>query len=122
MALEPCAGTDAVPISRIDHITLAQPFDAFDEAGLFYRSVLDLRPGDSSELAAPGGLRWERTDLVDVQTPAVVGDVVYVTDETNLIALNGAGGEELWTAADWNAASGGERANAGGPVVVGGRI
>ena len=42
--------------TRIDHITLAQPFEAFDEAGLFYRSVLDLRPGASAELAAPGGL------------------------------------------------------------------
>jgi 4-hydroxyphenylpyruvate dioxygenase len=47
---------DGVPIDRIDHITLAQPFDAFDEAGLFYRSVLDLRPAESAELAAPGGL------------------------------------------------------------------
>jgi 4-hydroxyphenylpyruvate dioxygenase len=45
-----------VPIDRIDHITLAQPFEAFDEAALFYRSVLDLRPGPSAELAAPGGL------------------------------------------------------------------
>jgi 3-dehydroshikimate dehydratase len=45
-----------VPIDRIDHITLAQPFEAFDEAGLFYRSVLDLEPGASAELAAPHGL------------------------------------------------------------------
>jgi 4-hydroxyphenylpyruvate dioxygenase len=45
-----------VPIDRIDHITLAQPFEAFDEAALFYRSVLDLRPGASAELAAPHGL------------------------------------------------------------------
>jgi 3-dehydroshikimate dehydratase len=47
---------DGVPIERIDHITLAQPFEAFDEAGLFYRSLLDLRPGASAELAAPHGL------------------------------------------------------------------
>ena len=50
---EPANG---LPIDRIDHITLAQPFEAFDEAGLFYRSLLDLRPGPSAELAAPGGL------------------------------------------------------------------
>jgi 4-hydroxyphenylpyruvate dioxygenase len=55
VALEPDPG-NGVPIERIDHITLAQPFEAFDEAGLFYRSVLDLRPADSAELAAPGGL------------------------------------------------------------------
>ena len=45
-----------MPIDRIDHITLAQPFEAFDEAGLFYRSVLDLRAEPSAELAAPDGL------------------------------------------------------------------
>ena len=45
-----------MPIDRIDHITLAQPFEAFDEAGLFYRSVLDLQPSESTELAAPDGL------------------------------------------------------------------
>jgi 4-hydroxyphenylpyruvate dioxygenase len=55
VALEPEPG-NGVPIDRIDHITLAQPFEAFDEAGLFYRSVLDLRPAASAELAAPGGL------------------------------------------------------------------
>ena len=55
VALEP-EPANGVPVDRIDHITLAQPFDAFDEAGLFYRSVLDLRPAASAELAAPGGL------------------------------------------------------------------
>jgi 4-hydroxyphenylpyruvate dioxygenase len=49
-------GEDGVPIERIDHITLAQPFEAFDEALLFYRSVLALSPGASAELAAPHGL------------------------------------------------------------------
>ena len=55
VALEP-EPANGLPIDRIDHITLAQPFEAFDEAGLFYRSLLDLRPGPSAELAAPGGL------------------------------------------------------------------
>ena len=49
-------GAERVPIERIDHITLAQPFEAFDEAGLFYRAVLDLQPSASQELAAPDGL------------------------------------------------------------------
>ena len=60
LALGPERRRGPVPISRIDHIMLAQPFDAFDEAGLFYRSVLGLRPGDSAELAAPGGLLRSR--------------------------------------------------------------
>ena len=50
------SGGEGVPIQHIDHITLAQPFEAFDEAGLFYRSVLDLQPSESQELAAPDGL------------------------------------------------------------------
>jgi 4-hydroxyphenylpyruvate dioxygenase len=57
LAAEPDAGDGApVPVTGIDHITLAQPFEAFDEAGLFYRSVLDLRPAQAAELAAPHGL------------------------------------------------------------------
>jgi 4-hydroxyphenylpyruvate dioxygenase len=43
-------------LTHIDHVALAQPFDAFDEAALFYRSVLGLEPRDSLELAAPDGL------------------------------------------------------------------
>jgi hypothetical protein len=35
---------------------LAQPFEPYDEAGLFYRSLLDLRCDDHAELAAPRGL------------------------------------------------------------------
>jgi 4-hydroxyphenylpyruvate dioxygenase len=41
---------------RIDHIALTQPFDYFDEAALFYRSVLGLEPLESLEFAAPTGL------------------------------------------------------------------
>ncbi|WP_410657102.1 bifunctional sugar phosphate isomerase/epimerase/4-hydroxyphenylpyruvate dioxygenase family protein [Amycolatopsis sp. lyj-112] len=43
-------------ITGIDHIALTQPFDHFDEATLFYRSVLGLRPDPVSEFAAPFGL------------------------------------------------------------------
>ena len=49
------SGGDGVPIERIDHITLAQPFDAFDEAGLFYRS----RPRPPAE-RQPGARRARR--------------------------------------------------------------
>ncbi|WP_037305354.1 bifunctional sugar phosphate isomerase/epimerase/4-hydroxyphenylpyruvate dioxygenase family protein [Amycolatopsis orientalis] len=52
--------TGAVPagmgITGIDHVALTQPFDHFDEATLFYRSVLGLRPEPVSEFAAPFGL------------------------------------------------------------------
>ncbi|HEX3591964.1 MAG TPA: TIM barrel protein [Pseudonocardiaceae bacterium] len=39
-----------------DHVALAQPFDSFDEAGVFYRSVLGLEPDTTEEVAAPFGL------------------------------------------------------------------
>jgi 3-dehydroshikimate dehydratase len=43
-------------LTRIDHVALSQPFDYFDEAVLFYRSVLGLELEDGAELAAPEGL------------------------------------------------------------------
>ncbi|MEV5826475.1 TIM barrel protein [Spirillospora sp. NPDC052242] len=43
-------------VTAIDHLALAQPFDAFDEATLFYRSLLGLAPEHDAELAAPFGL------------------------------------------------------------------
>jgi 4-hydroxyphenylpyruvate dioxygenase len=71
-------GGDPVPIERIDHITLAQPFDAFHEAGLFYRSVLDLEPSESQEVAAPDGLVRSRAFArgpvrVVLNVPALAG-------------------------------------------------
>jgi 4-hydroxyphenylpyruvate dioxygenase len=54
------AGT-ALGITHVDHVALAQPFDHFDEAALFYRAVLGLRPQHSSEVAAPFGLVRNRT-------------------------------------------------------------
>jgi 4-hydroxyphenylpyruvate dioxygenase len=48
-------------ITQVDHVALAQPFDHFDEAALFYRSVLGLQPQHSSEVAAPFGLVRNRT-------------------------------------------------------------
>jgi 4-hydroxyphenylpyruvate dioxygenase len=43
-------------LTSIDHLSLAQPFDRFDEAGLFYRSVLGLADDEAGEFAAPFGL------------------------------------------------------------------
>ena len=50
------AGSSALGITHIDHIALTQPFDRFDEAALFYRTVLGLQTQHSSEIAAPFGL------------------------------------------------------------------
>lgn len=43
-------------LTRIDHVALSQPWQFFDEATLFYRSVLGLEPDDSLEVADPYGL------------------------------------------------------------------
>jgi 4-hydroxyphenylpyruvate dioxygenase len=43
-------------LTGIDHVALSQPFDYFDEAALFYRSVLGLELEDGAERAAPEGL------------------------------------------------------------------
>ncbi|PRX50388.1 4-hydroxyphenylpyruvate dioxygenase [Prauserella shujinwangii] len=43
-------------LTGVDHVALAQPFDHFDEATLFYRAVLGLDPRHDSEFAAPFGL------------------------------------------------------------------
>jgi plastocyanin len=47
---------DRLGLTGVDHVALSQPFDYFDEAALFYRSVLDLAPRTSEELAGPDGL------------------------------------------------------------------
>jgi 4-hydroxyphenylpyruvate dioxygenase len=43
-------------VAGIDHVALSQPFDFFDEAVLFYRSVLGLDLQSADELATPDGL------------------------------------------------------------------
>ncbi|MHC6591821.1 bifunctional sugar phosphate isomerase/epimerase/4-hydroxyphenylpyruvate dioxygenase family protein [Arthrobacter sp. C152] len=48
----PSAGTNAV----IDHVNLAQPWQHFDEAVLFYNSALALEPQPFAEVPSPSGL------------------------------------------------------------------
>ena len=67
-------------LRSIDHVTLAQPFEYFDEAVLFYRSVLGLEPGGSLELSAPTGLvrsravsNAERSVRLALNVPVLAG-------------------------------------------------
>lgn len=55
-----------IGVTGIDHVGLAQPFDHFDEAALFYRTVLGLEPDATGEFAAPFGLVRSRA-VVDAQ-------------------------------------------------------
>ncbi|MDQ7904805.1 TIM barrel protein [Phytohabitans sp. ZYX-F-186] len=43
-------------VTGTDHISLTESVDDFDQVALFYRSVLGLRSGTTTELAAPFGL------------------------------------------------------------------
>ncbi|WP_410586475.1 TIM barrel protein [Amycolatopsis sp. lyj-23] len=45
----------------IDHVALTQPFDHFEEAALFHRSVFGLTPSPVTEFAAPFGLVRSRS-------------------------------------------------------------
>ncbi|SNR36387.1 4-hydroxyphenylpyruvate dioxygenase [Haloechinothrix alba] len=65
-------------LARTDHVALTQPFDWFDEAGLFYRSVLGLEPHHDAEYAAPFGLMRSRA-VTDVD-----GDVRIALNSTLL--------------------------------------
>src|SRR5690606_37930502 len=47
-------------VTGIDHVALTQPWQHFDEAALFHRGVLGLRPQESLEVADPYGLLRSR--------------------------------------------------------------
>ncbi|MDP9980760.1 4-hydroxyphenylpyruvate dioxygenase [Pseudarthrobacter oxydans] len=52
----PAAGLAAGRSAVIDHVNLAQPWQHFDEAVLFYTSALALEPQPYAEVASPSGL------------------------------------------------------------------
>jgi 4-hydroxyphenylpyruvate dioxygenase len=102
-------------ITHIDHIGLAQPFDHFDEAMLFYRAVLGLRLQGDQQLAAPYG-------LVRSRALASVDRSVRIALSVSLLGRGGSfpGGTEpqqiAYACSDVFAASAALRA-AGGPVL-----
>lgn len=53
-AAAPAAGQPL--LTTVDHVALSQPFDYFDEAALFYQSLLGMRHQASEEVASPYGL------------------------------------------------------------------
>ena len=78
----PGAGAD---VAGIDHVALSQPFDYFDEAALFYRSVLGLELQPDHQLAAPDGLVRSRA------ARSADGSVRFALS----VPLVGSGGSEL---------------------------
>ncbi|GAA4786724.1 bifunctional sugar phosphate isomerase/epimerase/4-hydroxyphenylpyruvate dioxygenase family protein [Streptomyces ziwulingensis] len=56
---------EAGAVCRIDHLALTQHWHHFDEAALFHRSVLGLRPQESVDVADPYGLQRSRAVTSD---------------------------------------------------------
>jgi 4-hydroxyphenylpyruvate dioxygenase len=52
----PTVGSADGIVTGVDHVALTQPWHHFDEAVLFHRTVLGLRPHESVDLADPYGL------------------------------------------------------------------
>lgn len=78
-ALDPQDPADAEgEITHIDHVALAQPWHHFDEASLFYRSVLGLRPHESLELPDPYGLLRSRAVSTEDGEVRIALNVAYV--------------------------------------------
>jgi 4-hydroxyphenylpyruvate dioxygenase len=77
-------------ITHIDHVALTQPWHHFDEAALFYRSVLGLHPQESVELPDPYGLLRSRAMSTTPASGAAAGAAEQVRMVLN-IAQVGAG-------------------------------
>ncbi|MET9714465.1 TIM barrel protein [Streptomyces rochei] len=96
---------------RVDHLSLAQPWHQFDEAALFHRSVLGLRPQESVDVADPYGLLRSRavsTDDGTVRIALTVGPAP--TDDT-------AHAQHLALATDDVVAAARRYREAGGPLL-----
>jgi 4-hydroxyphenylpyruvate dioxygenase len=74
------AETGLAMITGVDHVALSQPSHYFDEAALFYKSVLGLRHDDPVDIADPYGL---------VRSRAVTGTRGSVRLVLNVPALGG---------------------------------
>jgi 4-hydroxyphenylpyruvate dioxygenase len=83
----------ATEITHIDHVALTQPWHHFDEASLFYRSVLGLRPHESLELPDPYGLLRSRAVATDDGRVRVALNVAYVGAPTGPL---GGGWDVAW--------------------------
>ncbi|HEY8471222.1 MAG TPA: TIM barrel protein [Natronosporangium sp.] len=67
--LDDFAPTGASParpswLYAVDHVSLTESVDDFDQAALFYRTVLGMHPGETTETTAPFGLirGWSASD------------------------------------------------------------
>ena len=66
---------------RIDHVSLAQPFDQFEEAALFFKSALGLQTHEDIEIPATYGLFRSRAVSNRDRSVRVITTVALLDDE-----------------------------------------
>ncbi|MFJ4616652.1 bifunctional sugar phosphate isomerase/epimerase/4-hydroxyphenylpyruvate dioxygenase family protein [Streptomyces sp. NPDC088812] len=77
------APSPAGGITGIDHLALTQPWHHFDEAVLFHRAVLGLRPHDTVDLADPYGLFRSRALTAPHGGPRIVLNLAPGPDDAS---------------------------------------
>ena len=93
---EPTGAAVEVPLLReIDHVSITESIDDFDQSALFFRTVLGLAAGESAEITAPFGLvrTWSASDpgrrvrIALSTTPLRRGDWAPAVSSPQLIAF-----------------------------------
>jgi 4-hydroxyphenylpyruvate dioxygenase len=69
---------------RIDHVSLAQPFDQFEEAALFFKSALGLQTHEDIEVPATYGLFRSRAVTNDDRSVRVITTVALLDDDARV--------------------------------------
>ena len=69
---------------RIDHVSLAQPFDHFEEAALFFKSALGLQTHEDIEIPATYGLFRSRAVSNRDRSVRVITTVALLDDEAGV--------------------------------------
>src|SRR4029077_11329813 len=69
---------------HIDHVSLAQPFDQFEEAALFFKSALGLQTHENSEIPATYGLFRSRAVSNRDRSVRVITTVALLDDDAGV--------------------------------------
>ena len=69
---------------RVDHVSLAQPFDNFEEAALFFKSTLGLQTHEDIEIPATYGLFRSRAVSNRDRSVRVITTVALLEDEADI--------------------------------------
>lgn len=82
-----CNGLDVAPttVRGIDHVNLAQPWQTFDDAVLFFTSVLGLSADTPAEVPGPNGLvRSQSMRTADASVRLVLNVAPHILDEASM--------------------------------------